>query len=317
MATEFYPVKDNLRIVVWIFLFITAYGFTSQLEKTPPKQYLKFIIKRLILIYVPLWICDIVILIIAFCANPSSVIAYYSGSAYIWILDFFNVSYYFGTQVFLSGWYIDMLLLFIVVFPLLYFIVTKLKWFSIVPVLLLVWFFKWKIDYPFGGYLDMYILIPVIGILFYKYKVFSVLPKVKSILRIPLILLSVILFIAALCLRNEYLHYVYETIILRFDPVSTVLAIAVIAAVYMLRSDDKVSPVFEKLGKYSANIFYIHTVFYNTVFPRVGLTNPYIAFVLCFASTLLISVLLEKGKDLIKFNSKLRSGVDKLLKTGS
>ena len=317
MTTEFYPIKDNLRIVVWIFLFITAYGFTSQLEKTPPKQYFKFILKRLILIYVPLWICDIVILIIALCADPSSVISYYSGPAYIWILDFFNISQYFGTQAFLGGWYISMLLLFIVIFPLLYFAVTKLKWFSIIPVLLLVWFFKWKINYPYGGYLDEYIMIMVIGILFCKYKVFSVLPKIKGIWRIPLILLAAILFIAALCLRNEYIHYVSETIILRFDPVSTVLAAAVVAAVYILRSDDKVSPVFEKLGTYSANIFYIHSVFYNTVFPRVELTNPYIAFVLCFASSLLISVLLEKGKDLIKFNSKLRSGVDKLLKTGS
>ena len=311
------PIRANLRIVVWIFLFISAYGLSSQIEKLSPKQYFKFVLKRLALLYVPLWICNIVILITDLCVTPLSVVKYYSGPIYIWILDLFNLSYYFGTPAFVSGWYISMLLLIIVLFPGIYFAVTKLKWFSIIPVLLIVWFFKKKIYYQYGGYLDEYLMIVVLGILFYKHKVFSVFPKVSGIWRWPAIAASVVIFFVMLCLRNEYISYVSENIYLRFDPFSTVFAIAVIAAVYMLRSDGKVSVLFEKLGTYSADIFYIHSVFYNVVFPKAGMTNPYLAFIICFSASLLIAVLIEKGKEITGFNKKLRSGLDRLMKFGA
>ncbi|MBR4430508.1 MAG: acyltransferase [Clostridiales bacterium] len=317
MDGAIYPIKANLRIVVWIFLFISAYGLSSQIEKLSPKHYFKFVLKRLALLYIPLWICNIVILIINLCVAPVSVVEYYSGPLYIWILDLFNLSFYFGTPAFVSGWYISMLLLIIVLFPGIYFVVTKLKWFSVIPVLLIVWFFKWKIYYTYGGYLDEYLMIVVIGILFYKYKVFSRCPKISGIWRWPAIAGAAVIFFVLLCLRNEYISYVSENIYLRFDPFSTAFAIFVIAAVYMLRSDDKASLLFEKLGTYSADIFYIHSVFYNVVFPKAGLTDPYLAFIICFSASLLISVLIEKGKDLIGFNKKLRSGLDRLLKTGA
>ena len=311
------PIKANLRIVVWIFLFISAFGLSSQIEKLSPKHYFKFVLKRLALLYIPLWICNIVILIINLCAAPLSVVKYYSGPVYIWILDLFNLSYYFGTPAFVSGWYISMLLLIIVLFPGIYFVVTKLKWFSVIPVLLIMLFFKWKICYKYGGYLDDYLLIVVLGILFHKYKVFSVLPKISGFWRWLAIAASVVISFVLLCLKYEFVPYVSENIYLLFDPFPTVFAILVIAAVYMLRIDDKASMLFEKLGTYSADIFYIHSVFYNVVFPKAGLTNPYLAFIVCFAASLLIAVLIEKGKDCIGFNKKLRSGLDRLLKTGA
>lgn len=308
------PVQRNLRIVVWVFLFITAYGFASQIEKIKPKDYLKFTVKRLALLYVPLWICYIVLLLISLIINPEAVFAYYSGPPHIWIIDLFNLSFYFGTPTFFGSWYINMLVLLIVLFPGLYFIVSKLKWFSLIPFLLIVWFFKWKIYYKYGGYLDEYLLIVIIGILFYQYKVFSHCPKVKGIWRIPLIVISVMAFVMALCLRNEYLQIMYDLILLRFDPFSNALALSLITLVYILRSDDKVSLVFEKLGTYSGDIFYIHSIFYNSVFPKIGITNAYVALFLCFAASLLISILVEKGKECIGLNKKLRKGLDNILK---
>ena len=309
-----YTLQRNLRIVVWIYLFITAYGFASQLEKTQPKDYLKFTIKRLALLYVPLWICYIVIILLNLIVDFEAVISYYLHPPYIWIIDFFNLSSYFGTPTFLGSWYINLLVLLIVLFPGLYFIVSKLKWFSLIPFLLIVWCFKWKIYYTFGGYLDEYLLIVIIGILFYKYKVFSFCPKIIGFWRMPLIALSVMLFLAAMCLRNEYLPLVSNTILLRFDPLSNFLAVALISVVYILRSDDKVSIAFEKLGTFSADIFYLHSFFYNTLFPKVKITNAVVAFVLCFAASLILSILIEKGKECIGLNQKLRKGLDNILK---
>ena len=312
-----YAIWANLRIVVWIFLFLSVYGLSSQIEKLSPKHYFKFVLKRLALLYIPMWIYNIVILIINLCAAPLSVVKYYSGPVYIWILDLFNLSYYFGTPAFVSGWYISMLLLIIVLFPGIYFVVTKLKWFSVIPVLLIVCFFKWKIYYKYGGYLDEYLMIVVLGILFYKHKVFSVFPKISGFWRWPAIAATIVFFLGMLCLRNEYIPHIYEIAFLMFDPFSTALAVAVITAVFILRRDDKASLLFEKLGKYSVGIYYTHSVFYNSVFPKAGLTNPYLAFIVCFAASLLIAVLIEKGKDCIGFNKMLRSGLDRLLKTGA
>jgi hypothetical protein len=53
------------------------------------------------------------------------------------------------------------------------------------------------------------------------------------------------------------------------------------------------------------------------LFPKTGLTNPYLAFIICFSASLLIAVLIEKGKEITGFNKKLRSGLDRLLKFGA
>lgn len=314
--SRFSSIRSGFRVVVWIFLFISSYGFASQLETTQNRHPFKFVLKRLILLYVPLWICNIVNLIFSLCFNAESVYAFFSGSPLNWISDLFNVSQYFGTPGLLSGWYINMLVLIIVTFPLIYFIVTKLKWFSIALVLALVWLFKWKIYYEYGGYLDEYLLIVVLGILFQKYRVFKYIPKINNIFRIPFIALSILVFTAVLCLRNEYIPLVSKNIFLRFDPLSTVMALGVITAVYAFRHDDKVSFAFEKLGSYSADIFYIHSVFYNVVFPALGISNPIITFLLCFTFTLLISVAIESVKKETDFNRRLRTGIDKILKNG-
>ena len=307
------PLRTGTRIIVWIFLFITAYGYSSQLDTTQNKHPVKFVIKRLALIYVPFWICGIVNLAVYLCVDPGMVVSFYFGLPINWLLDIFSVSQYFGTPCLLGGWYINMLVLIIMAFPLIHFVVSKLKWFSILLVLALTWFLPWKIYYEYGGYLDEYLLIVVLGILFYKYRCFKYLPKINSNLRLPLIAITVLVFIAALCFRYEYIQYVSNTIILRFDPLSTLMALAVISAIYMFRRDGKFSSVFEKLGSYSADIFYIHSIFYNAVFPVLGINNPILTFVLCFSVSLLISMGIEFIKGKTGFNQKLRIGIDRML----
>ena len=312
-TSAFSPIRIGTRIIVWVFLFITAYGFSYQFDDSQNKHPIKFVIKRLALVYIPLWICDAVILLIYLLADPVTVISFYSGSPMNWIIDVFNVSQYFGTPSLLGGWYINMLVLIIMAFPLIHFVVSKLKWFSILLILAMTWFLPWKIYYEYGGYLDEYLLIVVLGILFYKYRCFKYLPKINSNLRLPLIAITVLVFIAALCFRYEYIQYVSNTIILRFDPLSTLMALAVISAIYMFRRDGKFSSVFEKLGSYSADIFYIHSIFYNAVFPVLGINNPILTFVLCFSVSLLISMGIEFIKGKTGFNQKLRKGIDRML----
>lgn len=307
------PIRYGTRIVVWIFLFISAYGFSAQLDASQNKHPVKFVIKRLALIYVPLWICSIVNLIVFLCVDSKLVFAYYSGPPVNWILDIFNVSEYFGTPTLLSGWYINMLILIIIAFPAIYMVVSKLKWFSILLVLALVWFFPWKIHFADVGYLDEYLLIVVLAILFYKNRCFEHLPEVENKMRLPLIAFAIMSLIVFMCLWNEYIPFVSKYLFLRFDPLSTLLALSVIAAVYMLRRDGLVSSVFESLGSYSANIFYIHCVFYNNVFPVLGIGNPVSAFVLCFSVSLLISMGIEFIKRKTGFNHKLRNGIDRML----
>ena len=310
----FKPIQSNTRIVVWIFLFITAYGLSAQFESMQNKNPFKFILKRLVLLYIPLWICNIVNLLLVFPFETDHVFSFITGSPINIIVDLLNLSFYFGTPGLFSGWYINMLVLLIALFPFIYFFVSKLKWLSILPVLLIVWFFKWKIYYMYGGYLDEYLLIYILGILFYKYKCFSIIPKINNHWRIPIIAFLVMLFLISMCLRNEYIPYVTDTLILRFDPFSTFIALAVIASVFALRQDNKVSSVFAKLGTYSADIFYIHSSFYNVVFVSLGIINPYITFFLCFLLSLLLAVIIEMIKEKIGFNKKLRNCIDRLLK---
>lgn len=77
------------------------------------------------------------------------------------------------------------------------------------------------------------------------------------------------------------------------------------------------SMIFEKLGFYSANIFYLHSTFYNNVFPAWGISNPYLAFALCFVISLSLAVAIEAIKKKTEFNRKLRSGLDNVLKIGN
>lgn len=200
-----YPIQSGLRIVVWIFLFITAYGLSIQLEASGNKHPIKFILRRLALVYVPFWICCMVNLISLLLVDPGRVTGFFSSSPIIWILDIFSLSHLFGTPALIGGWYISMLVLLLITFPLVHFIVSKTKWFSVLLLLVIVWFFKWKILFEYGGYLDQYLLIVVLGILFCKYNCFKYLPKINGMWRILLIALSVIIVGAALCIRYSCL----------------------------------------------------------------------------------------------------------------
>ena len=47
--------QSGARVCVWLFIFISAYGFTLQMKEGYEKKPVRFVIKRILLLYAQMW----------------------------------------------------------------------------------------------------------------------------------------------------------------------------------------------------------------------------------------------------------------------
>lgn len=305
---DVYPVFEiGCRCCVWIFLFITAYGFSAQMSAGYSAHPFKFIIKRLALLYFPYWIYEVFFFFNTVLLNRALITDMWNENKYAFLLEIFNLEDLFGRKHLWSHWYINFVVVLIVVFPIIHFLVKKIGYLSIPLAYALIVVNPFDIYSLNGGYYSSYYLVIVIGIVFYEKKLFEKIKRLSGIKAVAVTSAGTAVLVALFFLNYRYTDLVESTKILRPDPISTLMAMTVVLLVYLARKDGKISNIMERLGKYSAGIFYVHSLYYVYIFTAFPVYHKWLSFFICLAVSTFISASVEQIKTATKYNERLRS----------
>lgn len=287
----------HAKICVAIFVFLSAYGLTisyrnteKQMEDSKKKwkdnfKYLYHRIKKLYLLYWPIFIVCIIIGWITKCRIPMEV--YKSlGEA---IRDFFGIAYIIdGESPFVGAWwYISFSLLLYVFFSILYRAVKKypkamlglsfilgIKNFTEIPILIEV---------------QRYFFVSCLGIYFANGKIFEkIFELFTSWKLIAISMLSCVIFFIIRCIHA-----------FTFDGFLVVSIIVLTIA--LLDNTKYIKKSLQILGKNSGNMFLIHGIIYLYWLKDFlyGFKYPIVIFMMLLGITLLFSVGIEYGKTII------------------
>lgn len=305
--------KSGARVCVWIFLFISAYGFSLQMKEKYEKKPVRFIFKRVLLLYSQMWFFYLFNLTVSIIWNHR-LIDYFKSSVFNLPLDMLGLYSIFGKPEIASYWYVNFLIVVIVLFPVLYYLAKWTSWFSIPVVILVTQLIPYKMVFIHGGQLNYYLLMVMLGILFAQKNVFEKLAGFKHKKDFVVTVVSLLLISVLLVLRYILLPYTTEKWYLSIGPVSAAIAIIIIMLVFLQRTEGKIAQLIQKLGKHSGNIFYIHWFFYNYLLHKMNISIPIVGFAGCFIYCLLISILVEFIKKKTDYNNKIRNGLKVLLR---
>ena len=306
--------QSGARVCVWIFAFISAYGFTLQVRDRYEKKPFHFIFKRVVLLYSLMWFFYLFNLITEIILNPHGIIGYFKLSVFNLPLDMLNIPSLFGKLEVGSYWYVNFLLVVIVLFPLLYFLAKKLSWFSVPLVMAVLTISPYKFPFIHGGNLTYYILIVMLGILFAQKDVFGALSKIKGKKTWLVLIAGLATLVPLLILRNMFLPEVYDKWYWGLGPFSAAITIVIVLMVFLCRTDNKVTKLIQTLGKYSGNMYFSQGFFYNILVFTLPFQNEFVSFITCFIYSLAISILVEIVKKNTNYNENVRKLIKKTLK---
>ena len=305
--------QSGARVCVWLFIFISAYGFTLQMKEGYEKKPVRFVIKRILLLYAQMWFFYLFNLTMSIIWDPG-LIGYFKSSVFNLPIDMLGLYNLFGKPEIASYWYLNFLIVVIAVFPLLYYLAKWTSWFSIPIVILVTQICPYKMTFVHGGQLNYYLLMVMVGILFAQYNVIDRLKKIRQNKDFLIVTLSTVLISVLLVVRYILLPFIEEKWYLGIGPVSTVIALNIIILVCFYRKEGKINVVMKKLGDHSGNIFYIHWFFYNYLRIVLKINNGILCFLLCMAYCLLISWFVEFVKKKTGYNERVRKGLKLMLR---
>lgn len=268
-----------------IFAFITAYGLTSQAKKTE-LNLKSFYLKRLVKLYMNYWLVFLIFVPIGVFVFNRSLASVYGDYLYAkFLADFFgviNVVGLYGYNV--TWWYISAAIVLYLSFPFLYWLSTKKIW---LPLLVAVVIFSIHHMSTF----TVRMLFPVfsLGIILNKYP----FPKKGNAFIWGLLL--VLAFVTRFFIKGYTLPILFDS----------VLAILAIVFFKQLSVPNLIQRVLSYVGKHSMNIFLFHTFIYLYWFRDFVYASrcPVFIFATLLLSCLLLSVLFEKLKELLKFDA--------------
>lgn len=307
--------QSGARVCVWLFVFITAYGYTLQFKDKYEKRPFHFIFKRVVLLYSLMWFFYLFNLITEIALNPQGILRYFSLSVFNLPIDMLNIQNLVPGKIEIGAyWYVNFLLVVITIFPLLYYLAKKTTWFSIPILVLITQLCPFKLVFDHGGQLNYYLLIVMLGILFARNNVFEYLSKFRNKKSWLVILAGLLIIVPSLIFRNMFLPQVQEKWYLSIGPFSTIITMTIVLMVFLCRTDNKVSQLIQKLGKHSGNIYFSQGFFYNILAFAFPIENEFVLFICCLLYTLAISMVVEIIKKNTKYNERIRNLLKKILK---
>lgn len=299
------PLSVMSRFCVWLFVFITAYGLTIQYKKNSS---IKFVAKRLLLLYIPFWIIYIIDYILV--AVKFDLWTYMEKNPINVILDALCLSYYLRTPP-ITGifWYIGMIALYIILMPLIYMAVHKFRYWTIIPVVLFVIFFPWKISTDFGGRIDVYLPIFVLGMCLAESeepKLLNLDIDIKG--KLLMFIAGIVVFSVIYYLIFYVIYGISETVLGLFYNILAFVVILIV--VNCLRNiPDKGSKVYF-IGEHSNNIYFLHITLFQFYIDAL-IQNPLLRYLCCLIVCLLISVVIELIKKYTGFNKAIKKVIVK------
>lgn len=297
------------RICVYIFAILTAYGVTLSFEKSIKNNINvgKFLIQRYIRLMAPFWFTLVVLYIVYALLPGVDPFACYQGNVKYIVGDFLGILDMTGkTTNMFNGvfWYMNFAIIEIVLIPLIYFLVKRFGF----AVLIFTSIFWEAIPNTFhsiyGGDYIWYLFAIELGVLlahsnaFDKIKVYyEKLGMAGKILGGGILLVSagVFPYFSWFKITNNYfgIRAIFHT----------VGAVAAIFFSYLVIRGKILTRVLSFLGKYSADMFLIHTIVFtglsNVIFKS---TNILVQYILCVLICLAFSIALSLMKKYTGYN---------------
>ena len=321
---NFWPLGQDLyvdlayycKICVSIFAFISGYGLylSAKGKANDITQSNKWVTSRIIKTLNGFWFVYVVCFIALFCANLLIDSRYLQdgmvrGAVYAF-LDFLGVAGLFGTPMLnASWWYMSAAVVYVALMPLLVRWTDKLGWFSLLTVIVMIPRVLFNSDFFGATNIYSFILPVYFGALFARFEIFEAIEKIK--VSKNKVVNNILLFVIGvfLVLVSIYVWIrVPFSVLWEYHFGVAPLFVIVFCNRFIFRDGGHIFKVirvvFSFLGKHSMNVYIFHS-FLRVFFLKdfiYSLKYPTLTIVTLLAISLVISVILELIKKLIRYN---------------
>lgn len=315
-AGQIVALAQAMKICVAIFVFLTAYGTAKQYQQRniqTAQQITGYSLSRYCKLMCGFWVVFFLSQITAFLGR-SQVEVYgkslFQGVVY-WLIDFFGLAKILGTPTFnATWWYMSYAILLIFLMPV---VICFVRRFGAVVAILLAFLVPMYCAANMKSTFFLYLPLLVLGCAFAQLDLFQ---RISSALKGSLWKQSLMLLV---CLVGLVLGaYLRRKGYRCFGDTGATLAICLICHLWLTRIPGVVQ-LLVLFGKHSMNLFLLHTFIFGYYFkPFVyGWKYPIVIFCVLAVTSLLVSVVIEKGKQLCHFDrgvKKLTAALEGIMK---
>lgn len=295
------------RICVWIFAFLSAYGLTCKYIKEEVKRPSIFVAKNWLSLMKPYWFVYIIVFLLSFLCLNNPLEIYQNKVSYL-VLDALGLADFFASPM-LSNvwWYMCFAQILLLVLPAIIIFCRKFGWISYLLIFIGIQYISGGILSNFGGEYINYLLVIVLGVLCAQNNFFDKVKRKPNHLIGKVMELCVLVGAIFVCL---YLRLVLE----EFDVwkvrsiLSSLAVLCICWLTYKYLTNKVIETILSFLGKHSGNIFMTHAILY-TYYPNIVYysKNVILSWLTILIISLCISIILEKLKDLTKYNNIMKA----------
>lgn len=304
------------RVCVWIFAFLSAYGLTCKYLRQNNQKPTGFLIKNWFSLMKSYWFMYIIAILLSYVClkNPLEIYKYRISNL---IFDAFGVADFLNTPM-LSNvwWYMCLAQIILVLLPTIIVLCQKFGWLSYPLTFLLMQYVDGGIQSNYGGAYLNYLLVIVLGVLCAQNDLFG---KIGHKSRYTVVKILEIFILCATILLCFYLRIKLKNIDI-WKVRSVLSSISVVSICWLdvkYFTNSIIKRTLSLLGKHSGNIFMSHALIY-TYYPTViyYTKNVFFSWLTLLAISILVSIILEKLKGVIEYNSRFDEVINMFCKKG-
>ncbi|MBQ5398338.1 MAG: acyltransferase family protein [Ruminococcus sp.] len=304
-----------LRVCVWIFAFLSAYGLSYKYMRTPKEKRSSFVPRQWLSLMKPFWLIFLICLGI-YVATGHNIMYKYNGNFLFIVFDFFAVADMFGTPKLLGVfWYMFFAQLVVIMLPLIFRICEKLGYVMLPITYITLLFIGQGFTTVNGGPYLEYLLVIIIGVLFAQRDVMNRLAKRKSKAIFKVIMFFVFLLIAAGAMYLREIVIPDDTLHLR-GACSAIAATSICVSFGVYFNIKYLDYPLIILGKYSGGMFIIHLMLYSMLPKIVYFSHvPIVVYLTLIVESLAITYLIFSFKKLVRYDKLfdfLSLGINKI-----
>lgn len=297
---SFFPFTENIvlhlswlcKACVAIFVFISGYGYAKSVTEST-KLNIKYFISKYIKRIWGYWFVFILALLTSPIGLRTIEGVYGRGVKAVIksIIDFLGVSFALGTPTYIATWWFMSIAVISVVMAPILCKITHTYIYFFVAILFVV---SSQIQYIPSNFTSIlhYLFILLVGIVFGKYDLFEKIKSLRGPRSLDIVLTVIILFMVQILRisRGAFL----------FDCITAICLAYLVLKVY----NNRKSAVFSALGKYSMDMFLIHTFIFNYYCHEFvyGFRHFLLIFIMLALISLGIAFAIEQVKKLIKYD---------------
>lgn len=276
------------KCCVAIFVFLSGYGLTASSTQRGIGNILSFYYKRYIKLMLNYWLIWLIFVPLGiFVFDRTFEVVYSEQIIYKSVADFFGLHFaitrdYLGYNA--TWWFYSCIIMLYLLFPFLY--KFRKQWHILIPASII--FYSYGDIVPLFHACHRYLPTFLIGILIYDIKEIPTFSNNNYKNMIITFICFLIICIFRLIFNEERL---WDVIIVTFG----------VILYKVINIPQQIQKSLHFLGKHSFNIFLFHTFFHFYYFPTFiyWSRNPLLIFSTLLSTSIIVSLLLEKIKDLI------------------